>query len=63
MSLSEQVWKNIVRPIAVGGMLMSAAFTLFRMRKSLIGGLTRSISDVKKAAIGRGDDWSGPNRT
>ena len=52
MALSEQVWKNIVRPIAVGGMLMSAAFTLFRMRKSLIGGLTRSISDVKKAATG-----------
>jgi putative OPT family oligopeptide transporter len=52
MALSEQVWKNIVRPIAVGGMLMSAAFTLFRMRKSLLGGLTRSIGDVKRAATG-----------
>jgi len=50
--LSVQVWKNIVRPIAVGGMLMSAAFTLYRMRKSLLGGLARSISDVKKAASG-----------
>ena len=44
------VWRFIVRPIAIGGMLMSAAFTLFRMRKNLIGGLKRSISDVKKAA-------------
>ena len=44
------VWRFIVRPIAIGGMLMSAAFTLFRMRKNLIGGLTRSIHDVKKAA-------------
>ncbi|MFH0990973.1 MAG: oligopeptide transporter, OPT family [bacterium] len=52
MTLSAMVWRNIVRPIAVGGMLMSAAFTLFRMRKSLLGGLKRSISDVKKAASG-----------
>jgi len=52
MGLSNQVWRNIVRPIAVGGMLMSAAFTLFRMRKSLLGGLTRYIADVKKAATG-----------
>ncbi|MBM4090409.1 MAG: oligopeptide transporter, OPT family, partial [Planctomycetes bacterium] len=52
MSLSKEVWKNIVRPIAVGGMLMSAGYTLFRMRKSLIGGLTRSVSDVRKAALG-----------
>jgi putative OPT family oligopeptide transporter len=44
------VWRFIVRPIAIGGMLMSAAFTLYRMRKNLIGGLTRSIHDVKKAA-------------
>ncbi|MEW5806390.1 MAG: oligopeptide transporter, OPT family [Acidobacteriota bacterium] len=46
------VWRFIVRPIAIGGMLMSAAYTLFRMRKSLIGGLARSVSDVKKAAAG-----------
>ncbi len=52
MALSAQVWRNLVRPIAVGGMLMSACFTLFKMRKSLIGGLSRSISDVKKAAKG-----------
>jgi putative OPT family oligopeptide transporter len=46
------VWRYIVRPIAIGGMLMSAAFTLWRMRKNLIGGLKRSINDVKKAATG-----------
>ncbi len=46
------VWRYIVRPIAIGGMLMSAAFTLFRMRKSLATGLQRSIGDVKKAATG-----------
>ncbi len=47
------VWKYIVRPIAIGGMLIAAAFTLFKMRKSLIAGLARSVSDVKKAAAGK----------
>jgi putative OPT family oligopeptide transporter len=44
------VWRFVVRPVAIGGMLVSAAFTLYRMRKSLIGGISRSVSDVKKAA-------------
>ncbi len=44
------IWRYVVRPIAIGGMLMSAAFTLWRMRKNLIGGIKRSIGDVKKAA-------------
>jgi putative OPT family oligopeptide transporter len=47
-----QVWRFIVRPIAIGGMLMGAFFTLFKMRKSLAAGLARSIGDVKKAATG-----------
>lgn len=43
------VWKFIIRPIAVGGMLVGAGFTLFRMRKNLAAGMKRSFSDVKKA--------------
>ena len=50
IDLAYQVWRTIVRPIAIGGMLMSAAFTLYRMRKSLGAGLSRAIGDVKKAA-------------
>ena len=46
------VWKFVVRPIAIGGMLMSAAYTLWRMRKNLTGGIRRSVSDVQKAAKG-----------
>jgi len=45
-----QVWRFIVRPIAIGGMLMGACFTLFKMRKSLGTGLKRAVQDVKKAA-------------
>jgi OPT family oligopeptide transporter len=47
-----QIWLLIVRPIAIGGMLMGAIFTLFKMRNSLGTGISRSISDVKKAAFG-----------
>ncbi|MFA4923983.1 MAG: oligopeptide transporter, OPT family [Ignavibacteriaceae bacterium] len=46
------VWKSYVRPIAIGGMLVGAAFTLWKMRKSLAAGISRSVSDVKKAASG-----------
>jgi putative OPT family oligopeptide transporter len=44
------VWYSIVRPIAVGGMLVGACFTLFRMRKQLGVGMKRAVSDLKKSA-------------
>ena len=50
--LSQMIWKFIVRPIAIGGMLVGAGLTLFRMRKSLATGIARSVSDVRKAATG-----------
>ncbi len=49
-ALAASVWKSIVRPIAVGGMLVGAGFTLYKMRKSLGSGVSRAVSDVKKAA-------------
>jgi putative OPT family oligopeptide transporter len=47
------VWFSIVRPIAVGGMLVGSGFTLFRMRKQLAAGMKRAISDLKKSAEAR----------
>ena len=47
-----EVWKNIVRPMAIGGMLVGTAFTLWNMRKSLFAGIKRSVDDLKKAASG-----------
>jgi putative OPT family oligopeptide transporter len=44
------VWYSIVRPIAVGGMLVGAGFTLFRMRRQLLAGMKRAVSDLKKSA-------------
>jgi len=52
LAAAKDVWARIVRPIAIGGMLVGAAFTLYKMRNSLIEGIARSIRDVKKAATG-----------
>lgn len=49
INFSIMVWKNIVRPIAIGGMLTGAVSTLFKMRKNLIVGFRR-FSDIKNAA-------------
>jgi len=49
-ALIAHLYKFIVRPIAVGGMLVGACFTLWKMRQNLIGGVKRSIADVKKSA-------------
>ncbi len=48
--LATAVWFSIVRPIAVGGMLVGAGWTLFRMRKSLGLGMKRALADLKKSA-------------
>jgi putative OPT family oligopeptide transporter len=50
VDLVTNVWKFIIRPIAVGGMLVGAGYTLYKMRKNLAAGIRRSLGDVKKAA-------------
>jgi putative OPT family oligopeptide transporter len=44
------VWRYIVRPIAVGGMLVGAAYTLFRMGKKLTSSLGRALAEVRHGA-------------
>lgn len=48
--LANHLYRYIVRPIAVGGMLVGACYTLWRMRKNLVAGIKRSVADVKKSA-------------
>lgn len=48
--LAGGVWRYIVRPIAVGGMLVGAAYTLFRMRTNLASGLKRTVKDIQQTA-------------
>ncbi|MGM0497684.1 MAG: OPT family oligopeptide transporter [Bacteroidota bacterium] len=47
-----EIWKTIVRPIAIGGMLVGTFWTLWGMRKSLGQGISRSVEDLKKSAQG-----------
>jgi putative OPT family oligopeptide transporter len=48
LGMTAAVWRFIVRPIAVGGMLVGAGYTLFRMRKNLAVGMRRAVSDLRK---------------
>lgn len=49
-AMAGSVWRFIVRPIAVGGMLVGAAYTLFNMRNSLATGLARALRDTRQTA-------------
>lgn len=49
-ALTGHLYKYIVRPIAVGGMLVGACYTLWKMRKNLILGIKRGVADVRKTA-------------
>ena len=46
------LWRNIVRPIAVGAMLTSAAYTLFSMRQSLFESVRGAL---KSSAASQGE--------
>jgi putative OPT family oligopeptide transporter len=49
-AMAQAIWRVIVRPIAVGGMLVGAAWTLFKMGKSLTAGLSKAFSDLRQSA-------------
>jgi putative OPT family oligopeptide transporter len=49
-AMAVAVWRFVVRPIAVGGMLVGAAYTLFNMRQSLTAGLGRALRDLRQTA-------------
>jgi putative OPT family oligopeptide transporter len=42
------VWQTMVRPLAVGTMVVGAVWTLWSMRKSLATGMARVLADVKQ---------------
>src|SRR5205085_7310359 len=51
-AMAERIWRDIVRPIAVGGMMVGAAYTLFRMRNSLGTGLGRAFAEMRGTVRG-----------
>ncbi|MFC1610335.1 OPT family oligopeptide transporter [Myxococcota bacterium] len=46
------VWYNIVRPLAVGAMIIGAFYTLWGLRKQLFGGLAKAFSDMRSMKAG-----------
>lgn len=59
LALANNIWKNIVRPVAVGSMMVGTVYTLFRMRKNLIAGLSKAFSELRHGA----PDMAALNRT
>ncbi len=53
------VWRFIVRPIAVGGMMVGTVYTLYRRRQSILGGLAKAFAELG----GRGGQPSSVART
>src|SRR5437660_5788293 len=49
-NMADAVWRYIVRPIAVGGMLVGAAYTLFKMRASLTAGIGKAFADLRQTS-------------
>lgn len=47
-------WFNIVRPIAVGAMLVGAFFTLYNMRTQIFSGIGKAIADLGALKAGKG---------
>lgn len=45
------VWQEQVRPLAVGTMVVSALWTLWSMRRSLLGGFGRVFSDLREVKL------------
>ncbi|HEX3743783.1 MAG TPA: oligopeptide transporter, OPT family [Bryobacteraceae bacterium] len=50
LGLANNVWRFIVRPIAVGSMMVGTCYTLFKMRKNLIAGLVKAFAELKGSA-------------
>lgn len=49
--VTTQVWRFIVRPIAVGGMLVGTVYTLYRRRESIFGGLARALKELRAKPV------------
>jgi len=54
--VASSAYDSIIKPIAVGSMLVGAFWTLFKMRKNLIGGIKHSIGDMKKTGKGEASE-------
>jgi putative OPT family oligopeptide transporter len=47
IGMADSVWRYIVKPIAVGGMLVGSAYTLYTMKGSLKAGMSKAFADLR----------------
>ncbi|MFQ6114347.1 MAG: OPT family oligopeptide transporter, partial [bacterium] len=47
-NISSEIWKNQVRPLAVGTMIVAAFYTLYNLRSSLVQGIGKAFKDLQK---------------
>jgi len=52
LDIANSVWSTQVRPFAVGAMLVAAFYTLGRMRKPLVDGISKAFSDFRLSQTG-----------
>jgi putative OPT family oligopeptide transporter len=50
IDMATAVWKFIVKPIAVGGMLVGSAYTLYNMKDSLTAGMSKAFGDLRRSS-------------
>jgi putative OPT family oligopeptide transporter len=50
--LAEQVWLRQIRPLAVGAMIVSAFYTLYNLRGSLVAGIGKALKNINLAGGG-----------
>ena len=56
VDVAKSAYDSTVKPIAVGGMLVGAFYTLFKMRQSLFQGIGKGFKDIKAAKSGTGEN-------
>ena len=49
LTIAKAAYSSTIKPIAVGGMLVGAFYTLFSMRNNLITGIKHGLADIKNA--------------
>jgi putative OPT family oligopeptide transporter len=52
LDIANRVWSTQVRPFAVGAMLVAAFYTLSRMRKPLVDGISKAFRDFRLSQTG-----------
>jgi putative OPT family oligopeptide transporter len=52
IALSEDVWFNQIRPLAVGTMIVAAFYTLYNLRGPLTSGIRKAFGDIGTAGEG-----------